>query len=818
MRAERRLGFFCFAAATLASPSATALRIAPRRPSVVVQARGGAAVAVGVVGAELRAKTCAALPCDASAGDALAVPAPFVPGVGTTTLQGLDLGGGHRAVLARVSDPAGRTWMALVTPPSRATEPPRVVFSGPADLAGERGAGAPNTLQLVDVDGHVDVVVGTTSSEIDLCGRTALLSPRVLDPVSGELRAAKLQRLSDVERRGATRIVATRADAAARRPLGRLLVATGASSAVGAPTAVTDGDLATTWAEGRSAEGRGEFVTMRAPREVPLATLRFVVAPPSPDARVAAPRRVFVATDQRVYDVLLPEDGALQPGRAYVAKLDPPVSTSCVAVALDDAYPSRDPAHVDVTLAEVEAESEVERGRGVPELVELLGPGDKDARAAAGVLMRAGADARRMVGDRYESLPFAGRMLALDVADQSPCEESAPLYVRALAARDDAEVRHARTRLERCRKRAVPALVAATLDAAHPSQVRAADELGLVSPEDAADAIGKAIAAGGKPARKKLGGLMGRALASPRADAAAARLISDVAPPLDERLRLLTLATPRLGAPNVAAAAKALLRDADATFESRYLALPARAALAALGDEEQVAAMKRELAAPEPALRARAVALAAPLPSLSALVIAAARDPEPRVRRAAAAGLARAGGDGASALTALFTDEWTFVRTSAYEAASTARELPLGAALVARLTAEPSALGQAALIDALSERGEPAARPVVRAALVDPKRPPEVRARAVRGAALLCDAEAIDALVSLAQKGAQPTANDGERVLAGASIVALGRLHPPDLAARLAFLRGPGVPAPLAGAARAALDDKDVCTAAPPSR
>ncbi|MCC6644520.1 MAG: hypothetical protein IT374_02985 [Polyangiaceae bacterium] len=788
--------------------AAAAVRVAPPR-GAVARGRDGAWLAVGPVGAELRARSCAALPCDAAGGEALAVPPPFAAGARDATAEALTLAGGRAAVLARVRDAAGRSWLAVVLAPTRAGSTPSVVFSGHADLLGEASTGAPAVVQLVPSSGHVEVVVGATNPTIDLCGRPALLSPRVLDPATGELRPAKLQRLSEVDRRGARRLVATRAEAGSRRPLARLLVATGASSAIGAPTALTDGDLSTSWAEGRGGDGRGEFVTTRAPRDVPVAALRFVVSSSAPEARVASPRRMFLATDGPVFEVVLPEDGALQPGHAYVISLDPPIQTSCVAVALEDAYPSRDVARTDVTLAELEAESEVERGRGATDLVELLRAGDEQARAAAGVLMRAGPEARRLVADRYDALPFAGRMLALGVADQSPCAESAPLYVRALASRDEPELRHARARLERCRKGAVPALVAATVDAAHPSQVRAADELGLISPADAADAIGRAIAAGGRPARERLGGLMARALTSPRADAAAARLIADPTPPLDERLRLLALASPRLGSPEVAAAARSLLQLADASFDSRYLALPSRAALAAAGDEGALESMSRALRAPEAAIRARAVALSASVARLASAAAGSARDPEPRVRRAAAGAAARAW-DVAS-LSALFADEWTFVRTSAYDAAARAPALPVGSALLARATEERSPLGQAALLDALAERGAAEARPVVRAMLLDTRRAPSVRARAARAASILCDQTATDALVELLRAGAQPTAKDADRVIAGAALVALGRLHPADLAARLAFLRGAGTPAPLALAARSALDDKDVC-------
>lgn len=790
---------------------ADALRIAPRSVSLLVQGGGTPVVAIGSVGADLHIQVCATMPCDATRGVRLTVPAPFAANGAVAELRLLQLARGFRAGLVRVPDGHGRFWTAIVMPPARAADPARIVFSGVADLAGESVGGAPGLIQLVKNGEHLDVVVGTQDPAVDLCGRPAVLSAKLLDPATAELQPAKLQRLTEVDRTAATRVVATRAADGNRRPLARLLVASGASSALGSPSALTDGDLETSWAENRGGDGRGEFVSTRAPREVPLSSLRITVSPSTVAKHAAAPRRLFVATDQRVFDVVLPEDGTLNPGKAYVVPFDVPLSTSCVAVSLEDAYPSRDGGSSNVTIAEVEAESEVERGRSAAQLIELMHPGDATARAAAGVLLRSGADTRKLVADRYEALELPGRLLALDIADQGTCEEASPLYVRALTSKVDGELRHARTRLERCRKKAVPALSEVARDNAHPAQVRAADELGLISPEDAAATLGQAVLAGGRPARKRLGGLLGRALQSPRSDAAAATLLADATPPIDERLRLLLLARPRLGTATVAAGAREILRAADGSFDTRYLAIPTRAALAAQGDAEAEASLRRELSAPEPAMRARAAAASAALPSLVVALVGATSDVEPRVRAAALSALSHGGSASMSAIAARFDDDWTFVRTAAYQATVGQPTVAFEPLLIARLPKETSSLAMSALVDALAERGQATSRAPLRALVTDTTKTPDVRARAVRGVALLCDRDAVDALVSLAKQGAHIQANEGERVLSGAAIAALGRLHPQDLRARLAFLSGEGIPAPLVSAGRAAIDDKDVC-------
>ena len=111
-----------------------------------------------------------------------------------------------------------------------------------------------------------------------LCGRPSILAPRMVNPRDLTLRPAKVQRLSSNERDAAPRIAAVRST----NPPGasaRLLRAVSASSAVGNPASLTDGNPETTWAENRGGSGKGEFVLMNAPPELPMVGVGIGVRP-----------------------------------------------------------------------------------------------------------------------------------------------------------------------------------------------------------------------------------------------------------------------------------------------------------------------------------------------------------------------------------------------------------------------------------------------------------------------------------------------------------------------------------------------------------
>lgn len=816
-------------ATTLTSASALALRIAPRRRLVNAEASTGQrAMTVGVDDEGfVRAATCAHTPCDLATGARLPVPAPFAQTGFASSLELVQLAGSHRAVVVALPDgQTGRTWIAVVVAP-KTDGPARVLFGGVADLVrGELGEGlrAPAIVQILPGErGASQVVVGTRSDEIELCGRPAVLSPRALDPDELSLVPTKVLRPSTVDRGRAKRLVAARREGAIKPPLGRLLSAVGASSAIGAPQALTDGDLDTSWSEGRAGDGRGEFVTMRAPKEVPLVSLGVAVRPRAREVDAgAAPRRLYVMTDAETFELVLPEDGFQHAGTFYDVRFPEPVTTGCLAVVLDEAYTSAGAAgrkaagDPSVTLTEVEARSSFDDGGDVRALAAMLSGGDRKARAAAAVLVRGGEPARLAVTDAYGSLDDAGRMLALDVADQGPCEASAPLYVRALATTFPAESSHARARLERCRRGSVRALVAAIGDTGSPARFVAADELSVIAPDEAVTTLSRLFSDPDARAARAFRQALGRAAGAPRSAPAVARVLDD--PSLDVRtlVRLLVTTSARLGDDEVRpAAARALARASGqgVAFDERWLALGPAATLAARGDAGGEGIVRAALADPNPFLRAEAARVAGPIVAMRAVLLGLARDPDPRVREAVAVALRTTPGpDAADVLLALARDEWTFVRSGAYDALAVAPPEPrVDAALVTRLGEDASPLALPRAIDAVSARGVAAAAPSLRALFGETRRPIDVRVRAVRAIGGVCDRTSVDALSELAARGASRTATGEDQALAGAALVALGRLAPPDLATRLAPFRGEGVPRPLAGIAESARTEKDRC-------
>src|SRR5262249_41638681 len=159
--------------------------------------------------------------------------------------------------------------------------------------------------------------------------------PRGLDPQSLVLRGATVQRLTKDQRGQATRVAASPRNAPAETPLAPLLAASGASTALGSASELTDGNAASTWREGRPGAGRGEVVMMRAPADVPITRLAITVAPPEPKANGAAPKSFFLVTDAQTFAVQMPDDAWAHPAGAYDIPLSEPIRTSCVTLVLD---------------------------------------------------------------------------------------------------------------------------------------------------------------------------------------------------------------------------------------------------------------------------------------------------------------------------------------------------------------------------------------------------------------------------------------------------------------------------------------------------
>ena len=805
--------------ALVAAKSAGAEMAAPPRTEIVHAPAGGGQLALSIradAGGAVVAATCAASPCSFADAKPVSLPEAFAkPNAGRRAIGPILLERGRHAVVLETFD-AGHTtalYTVIVAPLATATDrAPMVAWQGIADL--DVAARAPNVLQIRSLVGPArQLVVGERRDDIGLCGgRLALLAPRVLDASDLTFKAAKLMRLTDDELGKASRLVAERRGATRAEPLGRLLTVTGASSAIGSPAAIADGDLETTWSEARGGDGRGEFVTFRVSKDVPLTAMSFVPRPRSREVEGgAAPKRLLVATDDALFAIVLPEDGWQHPGTRYDVRFPIPIATSCVAIVLEEAYVDAGAKSVAVTLAEVEATSAFDEDGDLRSLVGTLSGGDRRARGAAAVLMRGGSNALVAVTEGYSSLDDPGRMLALDVVDQAPCAAAAPLYVRALGGTFEAEVTHARTRIERCRRAAVPALLAALADPAHPARLLAADELSLIAPDDATLALAPLVVADDAKLRKKAREALARAASSERSSAALARVLGGTTLSAAARARVLRVAAARLGDDAAREAASHALADIGATYEERYLVLPAAAVLASRGDEGALALLRGALADTRAPLRAEAARHSAVVPVLAPRLAELARDPEPRVREAIASSL-RGGGP---ALASLVVDEWTFVRAAAYDAlAGAPPDGATDALLVQRLAADSADVALVHAIDATARRKIGAAAATLRSLASDGKRALDVRARALAALGGVCDRGAVELLTEVARRGAAPTAPAEDQALAGAAIAALGALHPPDLAARLGPLTSEGAPA-AKSAARAALEDKSICPLRP---
>ncbi len=386
---------------------------------------------------------------------------------------------------------------------------PAVLWSGVTGYtAGEAGelTGVALDVQPPDEDGERVVVAGDLREEVRLCGQArTLLAPQVLDAASLTFRGATMQRLSEGQREGAERVIASAHGGPADPPLARLLVATGASTAVGAPSALTDGDPATTWSEGRPSDGHGEFVVMRAPADVPLARLAITIAPQAPpSAHGAAPRTFFLVTDDRTIAVTLPEDAWTHPRAAYEIPLVDPLRASCLSLVLDKAYVHPREPHPEVTIAELTAYSAFDTpGATLDQVAKALDGGGARSEAAKAVLERAGDAGLAAAAAAYDTLDAPGRALAVDAAiGAGTCEASAPLLLAATGDKDREVARKGREKLERCGKRAAHALVAALRGGDEAARANAARLAASAAPSEALGPIVAALAEGGAAATR----------------------------------------------------------------------------------------------------------------------------------------------------------------------------------------------------------------------------------------------------------------------------------------------------------------------------
>ncbi len=779
---------------------------------------GALAVHVDLSSGRVQYQSCAQAPC-ATGPQSPAVPITvakaLLPTPGEVVTEVVEIAAGKHVVHVRLPVLGGGglgapAWEGIF---ASGAEPLFADMTG--YVRGEPGERSGLGVQWLGEGGPKAIVKGELQEELRICGdETTLLRPQGLDPATLGWRGASLQRLSETRRDKAQRVVASaRGGASVDSPLAQLLTAQGASTAVGAPKAVSDGDPETTWSEGRPGQGQGEFVLFRAPHEVPLTRFALAVAPKNPRPEGAAPHTFYLATDVALFEITMPEDAWLHPGAAYDLPLPEPVTTSCVALVLGDAY-ARGNSKPEVTVAELYAYSAFDAPGAKLDVVALaLSGGGPRAEAAAGVLKRAREPGLEAAAAVYGSLDAAGRALAVDVAASSPsCAASSRLLAPALSDPDEVVREKARAKLEQphCGKDSVPALVAAL--GVNETRARAAMLLASVAPSQALVPLSRALALGSMRDRAAVRSAFAHA-ATQAGGAELAAILAEARDP-ESRVELLRASEARLGDAREAAD-KALdeVFAGSPSFRTRYLLASPVAALAragdAKGDERLLFLLARD---PDAPIRARAAELAGASAKTQAALVAAAKDQDPRVREAALRTVAasRALTAGGAAIGALGTDPWTFVRA---EAASALAALPAAGPsdeALGRALEDKTPRVRAAAIAALAGHAATAFAGPIRSRLTAKREDLDVRVAAAHAAASLCDARAVDDLSRIAVTGASSPDPD-EVALGLAATDALGQIHPADLAKRLGPIHAKGTRPDAQRAADSAVASRGTC-------
>jgi len=806
------------AAAQVAAGAPTGAASPPATPIARAPAGGGQReLAVGFVGGRLITKLCAAPGCGLADGVAIELPSDADP---TGARMAVVRIAADRHVVHVTVPRAGRagTWEAVLASPLGGGELRRV-FAGETGLVhGEDGLrhGPMVVVSEPAPDGTRRVVIGEQREDISLCGRPTVIAPELLVPADLTLKPALVQRLTVAERGAAAKVVARRALPAEPAPVPGVLRAVVATSAVGDPRSLTDGDPETTWAEGRTGAGRGEFVMLHAPSTVPLTGLELQHRPPTASRPAGTgPDVLWVATDRELYQVTFPADPFAEPGSRWVVEFPAPVTTGCVALVTESGFDPK--ATAEVTIAEVAARTAL--GAATPdELAARLRGGDATAEAAAGMLRALGAPGFAAVARAFPSLDEGGRRVALNVIDQAPCADGAPVLVTALVGPHAAQRHHAEVRVERCGAASSPALVEALRVASPPATAILLRELAIVDPAEAVRQALPRLAGASAKQRRAIRGEIAYA-----ADAAAARpalvaALADATLPPATTLELLRALAPRLPAlqPEAGRALGRLARQ-DAAFETRYLLAEPATALAASDPAARAWVAWSLLSDPERQVRARfAEAIVGPA-AFERELVRALGDGEVRVRVAALESLARGPSASVAAPVAelLRRDPWPMVRAAAAAVIAVAPVDPeLDRALIAALRDRSPRVRQPVVVALGARRVTAAAKPL-RKRLTDREETVGVRAAAAGALAAVCDPAAVEPLTRLARRFADPQDQSADRPVAPAAVAALGKLHPRDLQDRLAPLLAEGAPPPARDAARAALAAPAQCAVAP---
>lgn len=809
----RRVLAFCAVLGLAASASAQKLR------PVVAHAPAGdrqPALSVGFAADEkLRAAVCATSPCALDAGLDLDLPADAKALGGRAKLAVVRIAKARRLVTVDIPDPSrGRAWALVVAAPVDGSAAPKVLFKGWTGLVeGELGVRRGPMVQRGDPnpDGTWSIVIGEQREELSICGRPAILAPKLVAP-DLSLKPAKVQRLGSGERAAAREVVATKLAADAPKQGYQLLRATGASSAVGDPAALTDGKPETTWAENRGGDGRGEFVVMDAPSQLPIHGFELVLRPPGPaPEQGVAPADFWLATHDTLIHVKLPEDAWKEPGARFEIALDRPVRDDCLALVTESAQGGGKEARV--TFAELTAKTEFDQST-VDNLVGALAGGGARAEAAADALRALGSLAVEPISKSFDTLDEGGRRVALAVIDQAPCASSVPLYMRALTGPFPAQRKHGRDRLRRCGKDAADALEKALGGAPVRLRPLLVSELSVVAPERAVRIAVPLLPESDAAGRRLLRKALGWATRDEKAAVEVKKLLGDARLSEVATLDLLRALGERASAfaPDAAAALARVARP-EASFRTRYLALGPAAALSGRDAGAHASLARAIVSDPSHHVRAEAARRVPRVPAFQRELLRALADPEVRVREAALETLTKPEGAFAtSAVTGLLQkDRWPMIRSAAAVALARYGPDARADAALARALGDESVKVRAPAVVALGERRALAHAEAVRERLEDREEALEVRMAAGLSLGLMCDLGSVDLLTDLALELANPAASADARALGPVALGALSRIRPSDLPKRLRRLTAESAPLQARRAAEAALASPPTC-------
>lgn len=706
--------------------------------------------------------------------------------------------------------PRGRTSGRATTPPS-----PVVAFVGETGFSqGEAPDRSGSVVRVLPTDeGFSHLVVGTLREDISVCGREALLVPKILHPETLSLRRVKLHRIPSAERENAQLLqpaqLGTRVPSAVFTPLV-------ASSARGAPSALTDGDTGTTWTENRGGDGSGEFVVLRAPRSIGLTGLLLSV-PEQFKPGYAPPRTLWVATDNEVFHLDLTH--ADPSSHEWYLPFPAAVNTGCLAIALDTAQPPQPSADTasdaspafNVGLAEVAATTDVTEARLNQALADLDTGGD-EAAVAERLLTAVGPSAFERVRKRYRGYSQSGRMRALNVMDAASCKVAVPVYVNALYSEEKAESEHAERRLLACKRPAVPVL-SRRLTKASAARARAlASTLVRLDPAAAVDAIAPLLSSGSRQKRRVLRQSFALAVANEQAAARVRDRLSGPVLAVKTGLPVMRALGEQLPSYRQAAVEHLLRwRRAD-DFETRYLLIAPAAQLAPF-DRALASHLADLLRDGDAALRAEAARRAPALPPVYQALLGAVSDPHVRVREAAVVNLGEQGIEAArpALLGRLRDDPWPMVRAAAIRALANLPPEQLTLRRLAEVALEDeSATVRRPALHALGRLRANTETDAVREAFLEDA---DMHVRAIAAATLgmLCDHGMTQELTERALSFATLSTTEADRIVGKASLSALGRLAPPDLQQRLSPFFGERVPRHAHSAAKAALSHPNQC-------